>query len=548
MSIAYFPETYPDELIYSVLARYFVHSGYISNLSFFNEIYLSGNIRPDIEFMNQTVPEIRQQFEKQIPWEQVIWKHTMYPYYSRFADDNKREEAWLSMINMGKGESTVQPKFSRILSISQSEKEKYCLKYCPLCAEKDRELYGETYWHRRHQIRGLNICYVHGCRLYDSGVSLMSYNGSSVFRCAEHEIGEASNEEEACLAEWKGFAVYMVEVLEQSSYKAYSETADMLYSRAKDIYTYGRQRAVNVAALNTDFQEWRQKNMMGGGLLETWQIKKLLSGYRRKEVEVCQMAYFLKIGTKEMAEPAIVDAKSSAEFDNRARCLLNEGKRMNEIAKELGVSASTMQTFCNENGINMDSKYRKTEKIKQKIGKERIYWLKLKEENPDKSYNALCQIKEHRKHLNFLRKYDKEWTDENWFQGCKKRGAARDWKQLDEDILVQVKDTIASMTKDRPQAINLYSVAKRIGISSMTIKTHLPKCRQEIKEHETTQNELYARKLLWAVNKIQRECGAPNWKQVRVLTNMGKDNALSCLPCLKEIAEPELYELVQAIL
>ena len=28
MSIAYFPELYPDELIYSVLARFYEHSGY----------------------------------------------------------------------------------------------------------------------------------------------------------------------------------------------------------------------------------------------------------------------------------------------------------------------------------------------------------------------------------------------------------------------------------------------------------------------------------------------------------------------------------------
>lgn len=65
------------------------------------------------------------------------------------------------------------------------------------------------------------------------------------------------------------------------------------------------------------------------------------------------------------------------------------------------------------------------------------------------------------------------------------------------------------MTEGKPQAICLYSVAKRIGIQSMTIKTHLPKCREEIKRHEMTQNELYARKMLWAVNKIQSEGDAP---------------------------------------
>ena len=548
MSIAYFPEIYPDELFYSVLARYFVHSGHTSNLSCFNEIYNSGNLRPDIEFMNQIVPEIRQQFEKQMPWEQVIKKHTMYPYYSRFADGNRREEAWESMLNMGKGESAIQPKFSRILSISQGREEDYCLRYCPICVKEDRKLYGETYWHRRHQIRGLNICCVHGCRLYESGISLMSYNWSHVLRCAEHEIGEPSDGELAYMAGWKEFAGYVVEVLEQDSYKGYGETVAMLYSKAKDIYRYGRQKAISITALNAEFQEWKRKNMLGGRLLETWQVKKLLRGYRRIEVEVCQMAYFLKAGVKEMADPVVVEMRGSADFENRARSLLDEGKRMKDIAKELGISASTLLEFCNENGIHMDSKYRKTEKIKQKIVEERRYWLKLKEENPDMSYNALCQIKEHRGHLNFLRKYDKAWTDEHWFQGCKKRGEAKDWKKFDEDTLPQVKNAIASMTEGKPQAICLYSVAKRIGISSMTIKTHLPKCREEIKRNEMTQNELYARKMLWAVNKIQSEGGCPSWNQVRLLTRIEKGDAIASLPSMEEIAEPELYGLVQALL
>ena len=548
MGIAYFPEIYPDELVYSVLARFYVHSGYVSYNSCFNEIYLSGSIRPDIAFMNQIVPEMRQQFERQIPWEQVIWKHTMYPYYSRFADKDKREEAWLAMEHMGTAESIVQPKFSRILSLPQSREEKHCLKYCPICAKRDRNLYGETYWHRRHQVRGLDICYEHGCRLSDSDISLMSYSGSSVLRCAEHEIGQTGNEEVECLAHLKAFATYVVEVLEQGSYREYSEVADMLYSKAKYIYTYGRQKTINIVRLNADFQEWKQNNKLHSGLLETWQIKKLLSGYRRKGVEVCQMAYFLKIGVEEMASPVMADAPDAADFDDRAEELLNVGKPLNKIAEELGVSAGTILTFCNEKGIHMDTKYKNIEGIRHKIEKERLYWLELKDRYPDMSYNMLCQTKEYRNHLNFLRKYDKAWTDEHWFQGHKKKGAMRDWSQLDEETLLKVRDTIKAMLEDKPLGICLYSVAKRIGISSMTIKTHLPKCREEIKMYETTQPELYAKKLLWAFCKMQKEGEVPRWVQIKSLTYLEKNEALACLPYLKAMADPEVYEQIRAVL
>lgn len=44
------------------------------------------------------------------------------------------------------------------------------LKYCPICADDDRRQYGEAYWHRVHQIRNMQICTKHNCRLVNSAV------------------------------------------------------------------------------------------------------------------------------------------------------------------------------------------------------------------------------------------------------------------------------------------------------------------------------------------------------------------------------------------
>ena len=37
--ISYFPAIYPDELVYSWLCRYYVHSGFFSNKSAMQELY-----------------------------------------------------------------------------------------------------------------------------------------------------------------------------------------------------------------------------------------------------------------------------------------------------------------------------------------------------------------------------------------------------------------------------------------------------------------------------------------------------------------------------
>lgn len=55
--IAYFPNFYPDELLYSVLARYYVHSGYTTYISVADDLYIKRTTRPDVEFLNHFTPD-----------------------------------------------------------------------------------------------------------------------------------------------------------------------------------------------------------------------------------------------------------------------------------------------------------------------------------------------------------------------------------------------------------------------------------------------------------------------------------------------------------
>src|SRR5205085_11862301 len=42
------------------------------------------------------------------------------------------------------------------------------LRFCPSCVIEDRDKYGETYWHRLHQISGVEICPRHDIPLEQS--------------------------------------------------------------------------------------------------------------------------------------------------------------------------------------------------------------------------------------------------------------------------------------------------------------------------------------------------------------------------------------------
>jgi len=100
---------------------------------------------------------------------------------------------------------------------------------------------------------------------------------------------------------------------------------------------------------------------------------------------------------------------------------------------------------------------------------------------------------------------------------------------------------------ERPHKVTEFAVSKLLGYPDKRLEL-MPLCKAEILKHQESQEQYWAREIVWAVQKIQKEGKTPNWKQVRTLTNMRKDNVLACLPYLKEIAEPELYEMVLGIL
>ena len=87
--IIQFPSLLSDELLYSLLARYFMQSGYMRYTFVAEELFQNKTVRPDIEFINQLTPIALQMITKDMPIEQVIEKHTMFNYYGRFYSKNE---------------------------------------------------------------------------------------------------------------------------------------------------------------------------------------------------------------------------------------------------------------------------------------------------------------------------------------------------------------------------------------------------------------------------------------------------------------------------
>lgn len=486
MSIAYFPELYPDELVYSVLARFYEHSGYPAYIFCAEDIFTDRRVRPDIEFINKLKPEITEFLCKDISVGQLVEKHTMFPYYARFMPQERRDKAFKALCSMG-GD------YNNLLAIpKQRNGEHRHLKYCPLCVKEDRSVYGETYWHRNHQMQGVTVCPRHNCKLVDSAV-IISGKASPDLVSAEQEAKKEAailygNEVERQLA------VYVSEVFQaEVDIKNEAAIGNFLHSKmagTKYVSVRGEQR--NIKTLTADFIEF-YKELSEQGLTELWQIQKVLTSYRTNTFEVCQIAMFLNVATKELVSMKLPAKSQEQLFDEKVKQMHSQGIGCNRIAKQLGVSSKTIRDIEHH-------KYKGTRRPKQ--------------------YKQPCGAK------------------------------SMNWEQIDNETLPFVQKAVKHLLGDgreRPHRVTEYAVCRILGLPDKRLRL-LPKCRAEVLKHQETQEKYWAREAVWAVSKIQSEGKAPNWKQIRVLTNMRKDNMIACLPYLKNMVQPELYEMLEVML
>ena len=162
--LSFFPFPYPDELWYSVIARYHTHSGALSWQATMAALF--GDARDtDVGsfFPNNSIHQILEQLPPDfLSAQEVALQHTLLPFLMRFQSQEKKAailEAFLA------GED-MRPRYLR----ATRDIKPRSLRYCPICLQEDTQTYGEPYWHREHQIGLMPLCPRHHCRLLDKPI------------------------------------------------------------------------------------------------------------------------------------------------------------------------------------------------------------------------------------------------------------------------------------------------------------------------------------------------------------------------------------------
>ena len=152
MKLGFCRKSYPDELFYSYVRSLCVENGILrlQDLEWYLRLkgfvhfglYPSGlSLTCDI-VENATFPDVETALH-------------MTPYFTDIDGLQAGQQAKLS-------EGILQPCSAAVPNIQRNSR---ILKICPMCYEMDKKKYGEGYLHVMHQVKNIDICFKHGCKL-----------------------------------------------------------------------------------------------------------------------------------------------------------------------------------------------------------------------------------------------------------------------------------------------------------------------------------------------------------------------------------------------
>ena len=171
----YFPRLYPDELLYSGIARCRVHLGIGSHKTLLHMLFGDSKVAAITDLPTHLTALAN---NTGLDAEGMILNHTLFPLYAPFIPPERRTDLFQAML------APDRPTIGLSGASTALVKWPDWLRYCPICFEDMAARYGEPYWRRSWQIQGIDACPEHGCQLLNSPIPFR--------RAQRHEFHTAS--------------------------------------------------------------------------------------------------------------------------------------------------------------------------------------------------------------------------------------------------------------------------------------------------------------------------------------------------------------------
>ena len=189
--LSFFPKPYPDEILYSILARYHVRSGNMGPKITVQELFNSHNAIATADLpCNLEALATNLSLISRITVEELIQNHTLYRFYAAFLPQERSQQT-LEAMRSGDG-GGIHDQVGIRASLVRVPR---YFRFCPQCIQNDQQTYGELYWHRSHQVPGVLVCPHHAEVLQDSSIPIQGlnrheYGAANLDNCPSHQLGE----------------------------------------------------------------------------------------------------------------------------------------------------------------------------------------------------------------------------------------------------------------------------------------------------------------------------------------------------------------------
>jgi len=403
-----FPSPYPEELLYSTVARAGVHDGETSPKQLLDKVFNNRKVVATVDLPSHVLALAEQYpLALGLVTKTLISRHTLWPIYAPFLprERNIKLKKWMS------GNSRGAVHLASGIAASKV-KAKQRLFVCSECLKVQKQKYGECFWNRLWQVPLLKTCPTHG-PLHTTSVELDGEHRHSYMPVEEAEILEPVN----ASAVDNIFAHQTANLLQvQSEGVSFSQwTAFYKRFASSQGCFYGR-RIDHSKIHETVIQFWGKRWLASAGILPSDAESSWLRGLFRKHRKSFSFAeHIVVISALSNGAISICDA-----IDKASRVVIKSEKSIQE----------------KQQGLNTEDQ----------LGQDQIKWKQLLERRPPKASrqkNPALYARLYRNHYDWLICINSLYHADNII--INKRV---DWPQRDKQITKELRRAYANLSED----------------------------------------------------------------------------------------------------
>jgi hypothetical protein len=594
--LTYFPEIYPDELLYSVLGRLKCHLGVVSDRGLMMDVFNSHNVHAGV-FLQTDLKELAANI---VPFvdltaEELAMETTLLPYATAYQPQKIRDWA-MAALTSGHGNAGA-------IGSRLGVRFPYRLRYCTNCQIEMLKQQGELYWRRDHQLPGVLVCPIHGSPLADClvpllGTGVREYVVPGNVNCPPNPTpplwANQPNVVELLMAISKASAGLLttppnarsffeqgvglqdslrargivrgpsridLPTLKEKFLDLYGPIFDIVPEAAPDqwLAQIARKHRSAFAPLRyvlinrlVETLPLVESNPFGTG---PWTCRNpladhfaepVISEFELREIGSkaigifrCTCGYIFSVAPEPGSKARILD--HGQLFESRLRELAASETILRNIARALHVTTATVKFHLSRIGLEVPWKLRTYRGKTRRIDREATRSAWVREHTAAPTLTRAQLARKIPKVYHWLHRYDRDWLKLQP-PAAITRGTNRppmDRSSIDAETAQAIKQEAARLrAQDPPQRVSRPAIERNLGRRNcLSRRRYLPLCKKALLEVLESVEQFQRRRIIWAAEKL-RERGEPiSVRRLRELARLEWRCTPDIVSFLQELAE-----------